>query len=156
LASLLFFIYLGWLEFGIFASIYKRLNKARIDDSNKVDLDPKDDGIEKALQRAEEEENRRRDEAMMMRASYSTFSNRMSMGGAAMSRRGSAGFRQSQLTSRSPHSPIEVQTNYPQLSRSNAVKGADSPVEQEKNSKNNSSLNIINEVEGDDRESHSK
>jgi hypothetical protein len=118
-----FFIYLGWLEFGIFAAIYKKLNKNKIDDSSKANMDPANEGIERALQRAEEEENRRREEQQYMRASYSSFSGRMSLASAA--KRGSTGaaVRQSQMSysanimnnsvSGQSQQFLPIQTNYP-------------------------------------------
>ena len=133
----------GWLEFGIFASIFKKLNAGKIDDSKKADLDEDDDGIGEALQRAEEEENRRRDEAMMMRASYSTFSNNQANLGGYSHRRGSAGYQQSQMsTSSFVHSPIVVVNNYPQRSLSK-----ESSSKSTSDRKERASLSIVQEGE---------
>jgi hypothetical protein len=60
------FIYLGWLDFGLFAKIFKRINRNRIDDSKRVDDADNNDARLRAL----EEEARRREEASVMRQSY--------------------------------------------------------------------------------------
>jgi hypothetical protein len=98
--SVIFFVYLGWLEFGIFGKLYKKFNRNKIDDSAKLD-DENTNTQEKAAQRAEEEDSRRKEESLYMRASYSRMS--LTPGGPRRAKTVGAQAIQS----------IQIQNNYP-------------------------------------------
>lgn len=98
LLSLSFFSYQGWLEFGIFAKIFRTVNASnKIDDSKKIGAEN-----EEVLQRAEAEDTRRREESMYMRSSYNHFSSRLS--GFGLSRRNGS------------NSNSQIQNHYPNTS----------------------------------------
>jgi hypothetical protein len=73
--TVLSFIYFGWLEYGIFITLFKKLNKVNFfDDSLEFDdSDHQGELSEEALQRAEEEDQRRRAEANFMRSAGNAF-----------------------------------------------------------------------------------
>ncbi len=109
LAAFIYFVSQGWIEFGVFAGIYKRVNRNKIDDSSQLN---KPEYNQDALKRAMEEDNRRKEEAIARRSSITRLS--------TINRGVVAGIFRGSNMSYSRHSSASNHTtnHYPSFSRS--------------------------------------